>query len=93
MAKIFVWNTTQKESLNVKAGGSNKTSLSLNNPTFSIGRVGVKGNSDNVTKYDVFFLRSSLIRRTEMQWNAKMKAFQNPSQSLHRNHFYLFVTT
>ena len=30
--------------------------------TFSLGREGVKGNSDNVTEYDVFFFwKSSLI--------------------------------
>ena len=28
--------------------------------TFGLGRVGVKGNSDNVTEYDVFFLTASL---------------------------------
>ena len=35
--------------------GSQKTTLSLfKDVTFSLGRVGVKGNSDNVTEYDVF---------------------------------------
>ena len=28
--------------------------------TFGLGRVGVKGNSDNVTEYDVFFFTASL---------------------------------
>ena len=33
-----------------------KTSLSLiKDVTFGLGRVGIKGNSDNVTEYDVFF--------------------------------------
>ena len=41
--------------------GSQKTTFPLiKHDTFSLRRVGVKGNSDNVTKYKVFFLRSSL---------------------------------
>ena len=39
-----------------EGGGSKKTILSLiKHVTLSLRRVGVKGISDNVTKYDVFF--------------------------------------
>ena len=39
-----------------------KTTLSLIKfVTFGLGREGVKGNSDNVTEYDVFFLSPSLM--------------------------------
>ena len=42
-----------------EGGGSQKTTLSLiKDVTFSLGRVGVKGNSVNVTEYDVFFTAS-----------------------------------
>ena len=38
--------------------GSQKTTLSLiKDVTFSLGRVEVKGNSDNVTEYDIVYLR------------------------------------
>ena len=44
-----------------EGGGLGGTTLSLwHYVTISLGRVGVKAIMDNVTKYDVFFLKASL---------------------------------
>ena len=43
-------------------GGPEKnTSSLLKNVTASLGEVGVKVNLENVTKYEVFFLKASLM--------------------------------
>ena len=50
--------------------------------TFSLGRVGVKGSSDNVTEYDVFFLEvvplviSGIVKPES---NSKLVLFRNSS--------------
>ena len=44
-----------------EGGYPRRTTLSLCHiVTIGLGRVGVRGNMDNVTKYDVFFLKASL---------------------------------